>query len=997
MQSSNSATTKLAAQTPSVALLITSCFFLSGLAGLIYEVVWARQLSLFLGITSYAHTAVITAYMAGLAAGSFYFGRRADKINQPLRLYAWLEIGVGLYAAMTPWLFDLLQLGYVSISDISHIGDMSGYLTRFIIALFALLIPTFLMGGTLPLLVRGFITELPDLGKITGGLYGINTLGAVLGTLLAGYLLIPMTGITATIFVGVIINLAVAVIVLTVLKKHHHSIDIHEPESVTVMQTFSTVEVAQAIPDEVMPARLRYVVIIGFAMAGFAALLTQLAWIRALILVVGGSVYAFTITLASFLVGIGLGSLLFNRFLAHPKSWVASSWIGKPMTLAALLAFLISLALFLGLPIIGKLPQWFFNGYAIGLENHFGLYQLFIFSLCFSVMIIPTLCMGALFPLIATILTKNFTHAGRGVGTAYAVNTIGSILGASLGGLFILPWLGIHNTIQLSAGLYFLVALVFWFSPNTSVSQIQRYAISLTATLIVIATAWLLPPWNKALMVSGVFYSAHNAATTLSHISLEQLISPNKLLYYREGLDGIVAVRGFGTSRSLVINGKPDASNKADLSTQVLLAQLPMAMDRTIENALVIGLGSGITAGSLATSESLKQLTILEISEEVVEASEFFSAENYNVLRDPRTRLVTADARNYLMAAPDRYDVIISEPSNPWISGISNLFTDEFIKLAKSRLNDGGLFTQWFHTYSMSNSDLKSMLKTLDENFRYVSVWKLVTGDLAIIGSDQPHALSLQYDIDWRAKELERADITRTSDLIKLYISGGDTLSRYVGNAEINSDNNPVIEFNSPRNMYALTGEQNFMDMYAYVDTRKLPVPVSKMVQQVNGYLDVRFMGLRIGPGDAQFSIVIPNWLLERQFLGKDYEEKYGVRDERILTWRESMSNFHLKAVWLKDVSPGNSLLKLLETTQSRTGRRAGNTLLSGDVDAVWLADTKAGNTKLTLDIAWDCKAEPSGFTRYALRATLPNPGEEEWENALEKLAKRISCYSPVN
>ena len=199
-------------------LLILACFFLSGLAGLVYEVVWARQLSLFLGITSYAHTAVITAYMLGLAAGSYYFGRRVDQHLQPFKLYAWLEIGIGVYAAMTPWLFNGLQQVYVSLADVSGIGSMSGYLTRFTIALLALLLPTFLMGGTLPILVRGVLTELPGLGKITGRFYGINTLGAMLGTLLAGYLLLPGLGVKATIFVGVAINLAVAVAVLAMLR-----------------------------------------------------------------------------------------------------------------------------------------------------------------------------------------------------------------------------------------------------------------------------------------------------------------------------------------------------------------------------------------------------------------------------------------------------------------------------------------------------------------------------------------------------------------------------------------------------------------------------------------------------------------------------------------------------------------------------------------------------------------------------------------------------------
>jgi spermidine synthase len=328
-----------------MSLLIGICFFFSGLAGLIYEVVWARQLSLFLGITSYAHTAVITAYMAGLAAGSFYFGRRADHHAMPLRLYAWLEIGVGIYAAITPWLFTFLQSTYVGFADVSSLGEMSGHLSRFAIALLALLIPTFLMGGTLPLLVRGFTTELPELGRMTCSFYGINTLGAMLGTVLAGFLLLPWLGITVTIFVGVAINMGIAVIVLNIPNQVHCSGSNHDHKP----------GVTSSKPEMRLTNGTRVVVLIAFAAAGFASLLTQIAWIRALILVIGGSVYGFATTLASFLAGIGLGSLVFKRYLATPGDWLTRSLFRDRMVQAAVLALLISLTLLLGLPLISKI------------------------------------------------------------------------------------------------------------------------------------------------------------------------------------------------------------------------------------------------------------------------------------------------------------------------------------------------------------------------------------------------------------------------------------------------------------------------------------------------------------------------------------------------------------------------------------------------------------------------------------------------------------------
>jgi spermidine synthase len=972
-------------------LLIAGCFFLSGLAGLIYEVVWARQLGLFLGITAYAHTAVITAYMAGLAAGSFYFGRHADRHPRPLIVYAWLEIGVGLYAAITPWLFTFLQTAYTGTVDVAGIGALSGHLSRFVIALVALLVPTFLMGGTLPLLVRGFTTELPALGRMTSRLYGINTLGAMSGTLLAGFLLLPGIGVTATIFVGVVINLGIAAFVLSIPRRHAD--DAHEEEPATT---------GRLVPEQHLPARSRIVALIAFAAAGFAALLTQMAWIRALILVVGGSVYAFAITLASFLAGIGLGSLLYARYLAIPGAWLTRPPMRERMVQAALLAILISLTLLLGLPLIGKLPTWFLAGYSAGLKDSFPLFQLFIFALCFSVMIAPTVFMGALFPLVTVIWTRSVDQVGRGVGLAYAVNTCGTILGALLGGLFILPWLGVHDSIRLAAGLYFLVAAGFWLFSTVSVGRGFRQTTVALAAPALAAIAWLIPPWDKAMMVSGVFSRPDNMNFAMKQQpgkGLKQIIEDYELLYYEEGPDATVAVRrkkdSVTSQRTLVINGKADASSFGDIPTQILLAQLPLALSPQAESALVIGLGSGITAGSLATSESLKNLTILEISDEVVEASAFFEPENYSVLNDARVRLVTADARNYLMASPDRFDLIVSEPSNPWISGIANLFTDEFLQLARSRLQPGGIMTQWFHVYSMSDADLKTMLKTFDDNFEYVSVWKIQAGDLALIGSDKPHALSLFYASQSGAEEFARAQVRSGRDLASLYIFGGDALSRYVVDARTNSDVTPVIEFNAPRHLYSQTENENIDNIFAYLQGRQQAVPMTEMVHQSGDHLDAPFMSLSIAGNGSTPRQVGANWMIDRPSVVINGVSVAGLGSERILSWTEDASRFQIRAVLRTKTDRGDSLQDLLDQLTRSTGRKGGTIELADGTKAIWLSNATGGSGPLRLDVAWDCPAPGLAFSRYALRASLPDPGADARREALARLVGRISCVSP--
>ena len=969
-------------------LIITGCFFLSGLAGLIYEVVWARQLGLFLGITSYAHTAVITAYMAGLAAGSFYFGRHADQRSQPLKTYAWLEIGVGLYAALTPWLFTLLQVLYVDLSDVSHIGEMRGHLSRFVIAMLALLIPTFMMGGTLPLLVRGFTRVLPDLGKTTSRLYGINTLGAMSGTVLAGFILLPTIGVTATIFVGVIINLGIAVVVLAILRhvRTDHSAHYAQP-------------VPQAAPHQPLSDQSRIVVLVAFATAGFAALLTQMAWIRALILVVGGSVYAFAITLASFLAGIGLGSLLYARYASKPVALLSGPMLRERMVQAALLALMISLTLLLGLPVIGKLPAWFLAGYAAGLSDNFALFQLFIFSLSIGVMIMPTLLMGVMFPLVTVIWTRSISHAGRGVGAAYATNTSGTILGALLGGLLILPWLGIHDSVRLAAGLYFLVAAGFWLFAVVGIKRVGQLAVAGVAGLLIVSIAWLIPPWDKTMMMSGIFSrpgSMNMAMREQPGKSLKQIIDGHDLLYYEEGLDAAVAVRrkkdSASSQRTLVINGKADASSAGDMPTQILLAQLPLAVKPLAESALIIGLGSGITAGSIATSAALRDVTILEISDEVVEASALFQPENYNVLADPRVNLVTADARNFLMATPATYDLIVSEPSNPWISGIANLFTHDFIRLAKRRLNPGGVMTQWFHIYSMSDADLKTMLKTFDDNFRYVTIWRIQAGDLALIGSDLPHAISLPYVAGNGAKELSRARIRSDRELIGLYVFGGDQLSRYVAKSEINSDDKPVLEFSAPRHLYSRSETTNMDNIFAYLQGRQQTVPVADLVELSDNHLHAPFLSLKIAQSEYVFTGISAAWKIDRPKVKINGASMVGMGSERLLSWSEDDTRYRVRAVLLADATQAPSLEDLLRQTVLSTGNDGGQTPIADGSDAIWLFNSAANQSTAQLDVAWDCRGEGAEFSRYALHTTLTDTGQSSPANLASDLAGRISC-----
>jgi spermidine synthase len=366
--------------------IIYICFLISGAAGLIYEVVWARQLSLFLGITTYANTAVITAYMAGLAAGSLVIGRLADRHRDSLRLYAWLEVGVGLYAATTPWLLTWMHAAYAGAAGSLGVTGTVSHLLRFALALLLLLVPTFLMGGTLPLLVRGLTSSFPDLAGVTGRLYGINTLGATLGTWAAGYLLLPGFGVRSTIFLGVLMNLGVAAAILA-LRRRIAPAEIATGKDDKPPSPGKRVRRTAPEVDVLSPAVAR-ALLIGFTISGFGALVYEIAWIRALTLIIGSSVYAFSTTLTTYLAGIALGSLLYARYLAGGEGRRPAKTAGhRPSTgssyrlaQAAVLEVGIGLSAALGLPLIGLLPGLFLRGYQAGLHESFPLFQAFIFG-----------------------------------------------------------------------------------------------------------------------------------------------------------------------------------------------------------------------------------------------------------------------------------------------------------------------------------------------------------------------------------------------------------------------------------------------------------------------------------------------------------------------------------------------------------------------------------------------------------------------------------------
>jgi spermidine synthase len=789
-------------------VLVAAAAVLSGAAALVYEVVWTRQLSVFLGITMRAEAVVLAAFMLGLALGSRILGGRADRVRSTLLLFAGLEAAIGVYGVASTKLIPNLAPWYAQFANTQELATVAGDVSRFFVAAAALLIPTFLMGGTIPALVRAILPgdgsnrpdSSPSIGSVIGSIYALNTLGAAIGAFSAGFVLLPGLGTTNTVLVAATVNCVICLAIWLGSREATKNSEAHG-------------EGAPETRHEPTPERLHTnTALAAFTVFGSAALAIQLGWIQALTQILGSSVYAFSLTLAGYLAGLAVGGYSFStwakRHRRHFGEW--GPWIAAASAVAVILS----------LVVFERLPGMFLQAFRWNLENRLGWLVAFSFLLVWCLMLIPTALFGFLSPLIASEYSRRRRTAGADVGTAYAANTAGTTLGALLAAYWLLPNVGLQNTLLLGAvGLMACASLLF-------VARRPQVAWAKTKAGMALLTfafaAALTPRWDPVLTTSGPFINASRILNLPAGRGFrEALRERNRIVFYRESAIGSVSVRDVADDRLLVINGKADGSRSGDRRTQLALGHLPTILNHNPEEVLVVGFGTGMTSAAVLAHPEVKRLDVVEISPEVVEASRFFAAENRGVLFDARLRLHYADARNFLLASRGTWDVIISEPSNPWISGVANLFTREYFELARSRLAPDGLMGQWFQSYGMSSADLRTITSTFSSVFDHVTIWAPQPGDLILVGSDQVHTL------EWaRAKHLPRlpgvredmsaAGWTGREDFARMLLLDATAAATFGNGAPVNTDQRPRVEFNAPRNMYRETTLSNLLELVAH-------------------------------------------------------------------------------------------------------------------------------------------------------------------------------------
>ncbi|OLD64731.1 MAG: hypothetical protein AUI33_12020, partial [Ignavibacteria bacterium 13_1_40CM_2_61_4] len=714
------------------ARVYSSLFFLSGATGLIYELLWVRVLYQSFGSTIQSVTTVVAAYMGGLGLGAWLFGRIADRTARPAVLYGRLEIAIGAFGVLSPLVLGFAHWLYIGTAGALALGGSASVALRFGLAALVLLIPTTLMGGTLPVLTRAFTGEDRSLLKPSlGRLYGLNTLGAMVGTALAGFFLIEFVGVKFSLWATAAINLAIGAAAIGLGRRRSLS----DPE-----RPPGDEQISRPAAD-----RLRTLALILLGITAFAALLDEIAWTRVLVMIVGGSTYAFTLILLVFLLGIGLGSLIVARRSVPRADTAAAAALAQGVTgLGAAALFLF----------FGVLPAYIIAVFQIsGLS---AASRLVLMAVAIgAVVLIPAIGMGMTFPLLTDLTARDRESRGADVGAAYALNTIGSILGAVLTGFVLVVAIGTQATLRVGLVINGIAALALALLAARGVAEgssedrrlrVRVLGAAILGTVAVVVAA-AGPGWSTRLIDLGpTIYARQRMDKAARRLFLEH--RGVRQLSFREGPNATVSVWEGEAGRSLRVNGKVDASDRGDMDTQVMIGLAPLVSRPRAESSLLIGYGTGVTASVLAAAPGMTRVKIVEIEPAVLQMDSLFRSVNASVLTWPNVRVVVDDARSALQLDRDRYDVIVSEPSNPWIAGIATLYTPEFFRIAKGRLSDGGVFCQWIQLYQLPLPVVAGIVRSLRQVFPHVNVWFGGTADLFVLGSSRP----LSYDRTWLAR-----------------------------------------------------------------------------------------------------------------------------------------------------------------------------------------------------------------------------------------------------
>jgi spermidine synthase len=773
---------------------ISLLVFGSGFCALVYQMAWLRLLRLIFGASTPATAAVVAIFMGGIGAGSLILGPRADRQRSPLGFYSNLEFGIAVSAALSPLLIQLVRWLYIAAGGSQGLGLTLGTVMRIFLATLVLGVPTFLMGGTLPAITRA-VERTEDQGRrLLGVLYGANTLGAVLGAVLTTFFTIEILGIRRSIWVACLVNLLVALWARNLARSQTQAT---QRSSLAHGKSDNGKPNAATSGDAASPPVPAALILGAAAIVGFAFFLMELVWYRMLAPLLGGSSYTFGLILAVALLGIGAGGLLYGAGSQHRRpSLLAFATTCSLEALFMIFPFALGDTLAVTALVLRDLGGLGFAGLMVS------------WSAVVSLVVLPAaIVAGYQFPLLVAILGSGRDRVGSEVGWTYAWNTAGAILGSLAGGFGLIPLLSATGAWRLVTVLLVLLALVTaWIGARGQAWRRLVTPVALGSVALLLSTA--AGPtafWRHSPIGAGrlkVEFADRNQLINAIH-------RKNRVVFWQaEGRESSIAMQSIDGA-SFLISGKVDGHTRGDASTQVMSGLIGAALHPDPKSSLVIGLGTGSSAGWLAEVPSMERVDVVELEPDIAEVARYSESVNRRVLDNPKVHLIIGDGREILLTTAREYDIVFSEPSNPYRAGIASLFTRDFYQAVTGRLTDDGIFIQWLQGYEVDGQIVRTALATLGSVFDAVEVWHTNPADLLLIASNRPIEHSPSRLARVLAQDPLHFAMSRIWGVegIEGFYAGfiaNDGLTRAILDEEqhwINTDDRPIIEFGFARSL----------------------------------------------------------------------------------------------------------------------------------------------------------------------------------------------------
>jgi spermidine synthase len=829
------------------ALVIFTLFFLSGMTSLIYEVIWVRKFGLVFGITTYAVSTVLAAFFAGLAVGSFVAGRIIDRTRlHPLIIYGGIEGVIGLYALLLPLFLKGVEASYPFVYATAGESFALFTLFRFVVSFVLLAIPTTLMGATLPVLSKLMVDREEVLGLSVGRLYAVNTFGAVVGTFSAGFLFIPTVGVATTTLLAAMGNFLLALVALLISTS---------PD--LAVRPAKAPEAPEAAPAP-LGSTAKAILALSFT-SGLAIIALEVVWTRSLVLVLGSTTYAFSTMLTAVLVGIALGSAVFAPLA--DRSGNRAAWVAGLLFVGGGFAVL-------GPAILNRLPFVFLRLY----EWAYGVWGLVIavqFAVCFLLVFVPTFLSGASFPILVRMYSRGEDSVGRTVADVYAINTLGGILGSLVAGFVLVKYVGLQPSLTVAALTLMLVGGMLALAIARPWTARRRGIGAAVVLVAVIALTFYHPRFDTKLLFAGWGpYAGGYYVSRLGGYTVDVTDRhTQRLLYHKEGVTASVDVMETAWGdRMISVNAKPVATTYVyDMRALKMLGHLPALLHPDPKDALIIGLGAGVSIGIIASYPSVEHVTTVELCEEVPGGAAHFAEWNHSVLDNDKLELVINDGANYVKATRKQYDLISCDPIHPFVAGAGTLYSREHWEKSKERLREGGILAQWLPLYHLSPYDFATIVGTFVDVFPSATLW-FCGIDTVLIGAKGDLKIDLERMGVHMSSPTVMADLLSMgvhspADVLGWYVAGRDELRDMGMGAPRNHTDFPILEFSAPKSVM-LAGVASTM-----------PALLTAVQQTSAGEVRRQMNSMSVRPLDAQTLLTAATarlagrWLMRSQLL----------------------------------------------------------------------------------------------------------------------------------